>query len=210
MTDPISALLAAIPGLAKAGAEIASASDEAKRNAQLIDIQRVIIHLQSSITATQVQNSSLPREKDDLKKQIVGIKNWEGEKQRWTLVTIWEGAVAYALKKIWVKARTLIGFAQIVSRVARNPFSTHLREPMGTLVSAALSATRRFKALGPMPYHPSMRPIGIGETGSGKRGSLHNCVVKIPQSISEIAGRVLRCVRRNVATVTTALNQSTG
>jgi len=36
MTDPISTLLAAIPRLAKVGADIATASDEAKRNAQLI------------------------------------------------------------------------------------------------------------------------------------------------------------------------------
>jgi hypothetical protein len=99
MTDPLSAILAAIPGLAQAGANIASASDEAKRNAQLIEFQRVIIQLQSSIAAIQVQNSSLLQEKNELEKKIVGIENWEGEKQRYSLVTIWSGSVAYALKE---------------------------------------------------------------------------------------------------------------
>ena len=98
MLDPVSALLAAIPGLAKAGADIASASDEAKRNAQLIEFQRVIIQLQSSIAAVQNQNASLLREKDDLEKQIVQLKHWEAEKQRYALVTIWDGGVAYAQK----------------------------------------------------------------------------------------------------------------
>lgn len=99
MTDPLSALLAAIPSLAKAGADIASASDEAKRNSQLIEFQRVIIQLQSSIAAIQNQNASLLRDKDDLEKQIVAMKNWDGEKQRYALTTIWESSVAYALKK---------------------------------------------------------------------------------------------------------------
>ncbi len=99
MTDPLSALLAAIPGLAKAGADIAAASDEAKRNAQLIEFQRVIIQLQSSIASVQIQNASLLREKEDLETQIMRMKDWDAEKQRYALVTIWEGATAYALKK---------------------------------------------------------------------------------------------------------------
>lgn len=99
MTDPLSSLLAIIPGLAKAGADIAAASDETKRNAQLIEFQRVIIQLQSSIAFIQVQNSSLLREKDDLEKQIKNFENWDGEKQRYSLVTIYSGAVAYALKE---------------------------------------------------------------------------------------------------------------
>ena len=99
MTDPFSALLAAIPGLAKAGADIASASDEAKRNAQLVQFGNIIIQLQTSIMAVQNQNSSLLRDKDELEKQLVAMKNWEVEKQRYTLTAIWDGAMAYALKE---------------------------------------------------------------------------------------------------------------
>ena len=99
MTDPLSTLLAAIPSLAKAGADIAASSDEAKRNAQLIEFQRVIIQLQSSIAAIQNQNASLLRDKDDLEKQIMGIKNWDAEKRRYSLVTAFNSIAVYALKK---------------------------------------------------------------------------------------------------------------
>jgi hypothetical protein len=99
MTDPISALFAAIPGIAKAGADIAAASDEAKRNAQLIEFQRVIIQLQSSIASVQVQNASLLQDKTLLEQEIVRFKNWEGESSRYQLHTIEKGIVTYALKK---------------------------------------------------------------------------------------------------------------
>lgn len=55
MTDPLSALLAAIPGLAKAGADIASASDAAKRNAQLIEFQQALIQVNTTAASIQVQ-----------------------------------------------------------------------------------------------------------------------------------------------------------
>jgi len=99
MTDPLTALLTAIPSLAKAGADIAAASDEAKRNAQLIAFQSVIIQLQSTIASVQIQNASLLQDKRDLERQIAEMNGWEGEKQRYTLVTIWDGSVAYALKE---------------------------------------------------------------------------------------------------------------
>jgi hypothetical protein len=99
MTEPLTILLAAIPSLAKAGADIAASSDEAKRNTQLIEFQRVIIQLQSSIAAIQNQNASLLRDKDDLEKKIVSMKNWDAEKQRYALVTVFDGITVYALKE---------------------------------------------------------------------------------------------------------------
>lgn len=100
MTDPLSALIAVIPSLAKAGAEIAASSDAAKRNAQLIEFQNVVIQLQAGLASVQIQNASLLRDKDELEKQLVRFKNWEGEKQRYALVNILEGTgVAFALKE---------------------------------------------------------------------------------------------------------------
>lgn len=99
MTDPFSALLAAIPGLAKAGADIASASDEAKRNAQLIEFQKAIINANALIATIQQQNASLLRDKDDLKKQIVELENWKAEKDRYSMVTVYSAATVYALKE---------------------------------------------------------------------------------------------------------------
>ena len=99
MTDPFSALLAAIPGLAKAGADIASASDEAKRNAQLIEFQKALINANALIASVQQQNASLLREKDDLEKQIMQLENWKAEKDRYTMVTVFEAATVYSLKE---------------------------------------------------------------------------------------------------------------
>ncbi|MFH1812625.1 MAG: hypothetical protein ABIF28_00490 [Pseudomonadota bacterium] len=99
MTDPFSALLAAIPGLAKAGADIAAASDEAKRNAQLIEFQHVIIQLQSSIASIQIQNASLLREKEQLEKQLMQLENWAAERDRYTMVTVFETATVFSLKE---------------------------------------------------------------------------------------------------------------
>jgi hypothetical protein len=99
MTDPLSVLLAAIPGLAKAGADIAAASDDAKRNAQLIEFQRVIIQLQSSIASVQVQNAALLRDKEQLEKQLMQLENWATEKDRYTMVTVFETATVYSLKE---------------------------------------------------------------------------------------------------------------
>jgi len=100
MTDPFGTILTTITNLGKVANDIASASNEAKRNAQLIEFQRAIIQLQSSIASVQAQNASLLREKNDLEEQIVRSKKWENEKQRYALANILEGAsVPYALKK---------------------------------------------------------------------------------------------------------------
>jgi aspartate oxidase len=97
MTDPISALLAAIPGLTKAGIDIASASDEAKRNAQLIEFQRVIIQLQSSIASVQIQNASLLRDKEQLQRELTQLEHWASEKDRYKMITVFQTATVYSL-----------------------------------------------------------------------------------------------------------------
>lgn len=99
MTDPLSTLLSAIPGLAKAGADIAAASDETKRNAQLIEFQRVIIQLQSSIASVQAQNATLQRDKEQLEKQLVQLENWASERNRYKLVTVFQTATVYSLQE---------------------------------------------------------------------------------------------------------------
>jgi hypothetical protein len=99
MTDPLSALLAAIPGLAKAGADIASASNEAKRNAQLIEFQKAIINANALIASVQQQNASLSREKDELKKQIMQLENWARERDRYAMITVFQIATVYSLKE---------------------------------------------------------------------------------------------------------------
>jgi hypothetical protein len=99
MTDALTALLSAIPALAKAGGDIAAASDEAKRNAQLIDFQRAIIQLQSAIASIQLENAGLVRDKQALEARIAHLENWETEKSRYALVTVLDGLPVRALRK---------------------------------------------------------------------------------------------------------------
>lgn len=91
MTDPVTIFIAAIPGVAKAVAAIAEATDPHKRQAQFAELQQALIQLQTNAFSIQTQNLSLLAFKDDLEKQIVQLKNWEAEKQRYALVSIFEG-----------------------------------------------------------------------------------------------------------------------
>ena len=74
MPDPLSVLASMIPGLAKAGADLASASDQAQRNAQLIEFQKVIIQAQSTIASVQNENAALVGEKRALELEIAKFK----------------------------------------------------------------------------------------------------------------------------------------
>lgn len=94
MTDPLTAIIAAIPSLAKAGADIASTSDEKQRNAQLIEFQRVVIQLQTNLASIQIQNASLLRDKNNLEQQIMQLKNWDAESQKYELREISAGIFA--------------------------------------------------------------------------------------------------------------------
>jgi hypothetical protein len=94
MTDPLIAFFASLPGLASAGAAIANASDAAQRNAQLIEFQKVVIQLQSSAASIQVQNSSLLRDKDALEKEIVRLKDWSAEREKYELKEVATGVFA--------------------------------------------------------------------------------------------------------------------
>lgn len=97
-TDPAT-IFTALGGLANLGKAIAEASDASQRKAQLIEFQNAIIGANTMIASVQQQNASLLLEKDGLEKQIVQLKQWEAEKQRYSLVTVFDGLVVYALKE---------------------------------------------------------------------------------------------------------------
>lgn len=91
MTDPLSAFFAALPGLASAGAAIASSSDATQRNAQLIEFQKVVIQLQANAASIQVQNASLLRDKVELENEIARLRDWALEKEKYELKEIARG-----------------------------------------------------------------------------------------------------------------------
>lgn len=99
MTEPISGLITSISTLAKAGLNLANTTDATKRNLQLIEFQQAIIGLQSMVATVQAENSALVARMRDLEAELARIANWETEKQRYLLVSPWEGAHVYALKE---------------------------------------------------------------------------------------------------------------
>lgn len=99
MTIDPATIFSALSGLSNLGKAIAEATDASQRRAQLIEFQDAIINANTMIASVQQQNLSLLREKDDLEKQIVQLKNWDAEKQRYALVSIFEGTASVIAMK---------------------------------------------------------------------------------------------------------------
>jgi hypothetical protein len=81
---------------AKAALDIAkgvsSLKTETAVNAAIIDIQRHVVEAQQGLS-TSLQKI------DELEKEIVRLKDWSAEKERYELKDTGSGAVAYALKQ---------------------------------------------------------------------------------------------------------------
>lgn len=99
MSQTLSALIELGGGLAKSAMGLVSATDEAKRNAMLIEFQNAIIQFQSMIATVQAENAALVRQKGDLEKELEKSKNWEAEKSRYKMTAAYRRVTAYAIKK---------------------------------------------------------------------------------------------------------------
>lgn len=92
----------AMTGL-KAAADIALGLSKLKTmaevNAKAIELQQIILGVQSTALTAQSEQAALVQRIRDLEQEVVRVKAWEAQKQRYALVKPWEGAVAYALKK---------------------------------------------------------------------------------------------------------------
>ena len=64
-----------------------------------IELQQIILSAQSSALAAQSEQFSLLNKISELEKEVARVKAWEEQKQRYALVSPWQGAVTYALKK---------------------------------------------------------------------------------------------------------------
>lgn len=73
----------------------ASTTDDGHR---LIETGQMVVQLSASLMAEQAKNAALLKRERDLEEEIVQLKNWNLEKPRYQLVSIWAGAFAYALK----------------------------------------------------------------------------------------------------------------
>ena len=98
MADGISAL-ALLKSTLDLGAAIANTADTAKRQAQLIDFQKVITQAYTTSAELQLSNSALLADKYELEKECVRLKDWSAEKQNYEALEISTGLFAYVAKE---------------------------------------------------------------------------------------------------------------
>jgi len=93
MTDPIAAITG-IAALGKVVAEIASSSDAAKRNALLIEFQQALIQTQGITASEQIKNLSLSARNHELEREILRLKDWGAEREKYELKEVATGVFA--------------------------------------------------------------------------------------------------------------------
>ena len=73
---------------------ILAASTDAKLNAQLVEFQKGLIPLLSDLASKQAEVAALRISENELKAEIVRLKNWEAEKPQYRLVAFSTGMFA--------------------------------------------------------------------------------------------------------------------
>ncbi len=70
-------------------------------NAKAIELQQVILNVQSTALAAQSEQATLVHRIRELEEEVVRVKAWETQKQRYALVRPFDddGSVVYALKE---------------------------------------------------------------------------------------------------------------
>jgi hypothetical protein len=72
--------------------------DSTMLNEKVLELQRAILAAQSDALAAQSDQFALLERVRNLEKQLVDIKAWDSEKQRYELQAVYRDAFAYALK----------------------------------------------------------------------------------------------------------------
>ena len=74
---------------------LSAAKTEAAVNGVKIDLQGLILDAQQGLFAAQEAQSADARRIADLEREIIRLRDWSTERQRYQLVDAWRGAVAY-------------------------------------------------------------------------------------------------------------------
>lgn len=97
----IPSITATIVGL-KHAADIAKAMKELHLQTDIqtkvIDLQSAILSAQSDALTTQAEQSTMIQKIRDLQEEVARVKAWDKTKQRYQLITPWDGCHVYALK----------------------------------------------------------------------------------------------------------------
>ncbi len=95
-------IAAALGGLKTAG-EIAKTllqmKSDAERQGKVIELQSVILAAQSSAIAAQSDQFTMLEQVRATKEELAKVKAWEAQKQRYKLITPFQGCVVYALQR---------------------------------------------------------------------------------------------------------------
>jgi hypothetical protein len=97
-------LVAIASGLSSLNAakDIAKGLDSLKTsvavNQAKIDLQSLILEAQQALFAAQESEATSAKRVGELEQEIVRLKDWSAEKERYRLVDIWRGTVAYMPK----------------------------------------------------------------------------------------------------------------
>ena len=94
MTEAVTALISAVPAIAKAVTALAGSSDAAARREQLTDLQQALIQLSTNAFAVQVQNASLLTRVSELEGELTRSKDWAAEKAQYALLEVSAGIFA--------------------------------------------------------------------------------------------------------------------
>jgi hypothetical protein len=71
---------------------------EVERNQAVIDIQRNVIEAQNALSAAEREYSASLKRIDALEQEIVRLKDWSGEMERYEARDVYRGAIAYVMK----------------------------------------------------------------------------------------------------------------
>lgn len=85
----------ALIGLIKAGYSVRNANEIATA---VFDIMAKLTVAQAAVLASQEKQATLAQEKGELEKEIVELKNWDRERERYQLTEIITGVFVYSLK----------------------------------------------------------------------------------------------------------------
>jgi hypothetical protein len=98
----IASLQAAWTGLSAAGTiakGLVNLNTMAEVQAKAIELNDKIIAAQNSMFAAQATQAELIANISELEKELVRVKAWERQKQRYKLISPWPGRAVYALKE---------------------------------------------------------------------------------------------------------------
>jgi hypothetical protein len=93
MTDPVT-VATIFQSVLNLGAAIANTNDAAKRQTQLIEFQKAITQAFTTIAELQLSNSALLADKNKLEQEIVHLKDWKAEREKYELKEIASGIFA--------------------------------------------------------------------------------------------------------------------